>query len=213
MAGRGAEQKESKPIHGIELGTWLQKKLENLSAAPDELHHACREAQDFASHFRVSYDIFLSIMKGPSPWFQYVPTTTVIVFIRQPSQNIHTFCRRFRSPYVIRSSSYPCWRDNRSGITVCNKHRVWFHITTCHIQVRCNLVGVQQSVLFEYCTFVYNILLKEKCCCTPAACTCWVLLLLLFSSKLWYNYRRSRHYHPEQEALAPVRPSSPVKRI
>ena len=67
MAGRGAEQKESKPIHGIELGTWLQKKLENLGAAPDELHHACREAQDFASHFRVSYDIFLSIMEGPSP--------------------------------------------------------------------------------------------------------------------------------------------------
>ena len=42
MAGRGAEQQESKPIHGIDLGTWLPKKLENLSAAPDELDHACR---------------------------------------------------------------------------------------------------------------------------------------------------------------------------
>ena len=49
----GEEQEEkSKPIHGIDLGTWLQKKLDNLSAAPDELDHACREAQDF-SHFCV----------------------------------------------------------------------------------------------------------------------------------------------------------------
>ena len=28
---------------------------------------------------------------------------------------------------------------------------------------------------------------------------------------VWYNYRRSRYYHPEQEALAPVRPSSTVR--
>ena len=54
MAGRGAEQQESKPIHGIDLGTWLPKKLENLSAVPDELDHACRQSRDFASHFRVS---------------------------------------------------------------------------------------------------------------------------------------------------------------
>ena len=55
----GEEQEEkSKPIHGIDLGTWLQKKVENLSAAPDELDHACREARDFASHFRASYDNF-----------------------------------------------------------------------------------------------------------------------------------------------------------
>ena len=40
-------------------GQWLQK-LEDLSAAPDELDHACREARDFASHFRVSFEIFLS---------------------------------------------------------------------------------------------------------------------------------------------------------
>ena len=54
----GGWEEESKPIvHGIDLGTWLQKKLENLSAAPDELDHARREARDFASHFRVSYDI------------------------------------------------------------------------------------------------------------------------------------------------------------
>ena len=37
MAGRGAEEEESKPMHGMDLGTWLQKKLEILSAAPDEL--------------------------------------------------------------------------------------------------------------------------------------------------------------------------------
>ena len=42
--------------------------------------------------------------KRPSPCFQYVPTT-VAVLIRQPSQNIHTFCQRFRSPYVFWSSS------------------------------------------------------------------------------------------------------------
>ena len=58
MAGRGAEEEETKPIHGIDLGTWLQKKLENLSAAPD-----------FASHFRVSYDIYLSIMEAAKPVF------------------------------------------------------------------------------------------------------------------------------------------------
>ena len=70
MAGRGAEQEESKPIQdGIDLGTWPQKKLENLSAAPDELVHACREARDFASHFCVSYDIFLSIMEEAKPVF------------------------------------------------------------------------------------------------------------------------------------------------
>ena len=69
MPGRGAEEKESKPIHGIDLGTWLQTKLENLSAAPDELHHAYREARDFTSHFRVSYDIFLSIMEAAKPVF------------------------------------------------------------------------------------------------------------------------------------------------
>ena len=61
--GLGEEQKEeSKPIHGIDLGAWLQKKLENLSAAPDELNHACREARDFASYFCVSYYIFLFIV-------------------------------------------------------------------------------------------------------------------------------------------------------
>ena len=66
----GEEQEEkSKPIHGIDLGTWLPKKLENLSAAPDELDHACREARDFASHFRVSSDIFLSIMEAAKPMF------------------------------------------------------------------------------------------------------------------------------------------------
>ena len=63
------QEEESKPIHGIDLGTWLQKKLENLSAAPDELGHACREAGDFASHFRVSYDIFLFIMEAAKPVF------------------------------------------------------------------------------------------------------------------------------------------------
>ena len=40
-------------------GQWLQK-LEDLSAAPDELDHACREARDSASHFRVSCDTLCS---------------------------------------------------------------------------------------------------------------------------------------------------------
>ena len=69
MAGRGAEEEELKPIHGIDLGTWLQRKLKNLSAAPDKLDHSWREARDFASHFCVSYDIFLSIMEAVKPVF------------------------------------------------------------------------------------------------------------------------------------------------
>ena len=74
------QQEESKPIHGIDLGTWLQKKLEDLSAAPDELDYACREARDFASHFRVSYDIFLFIVEAAKPVFSaYVPTTVVVL--------------------------------------------------------------------------------------------------------------------------------------
>ena len=84
--------------------------------------------------FRITY--FCPPWKRPSSCFQYVLPTTMVVLIRQPSQNIRTFCRRFRSPYVFWSSSSPWWRDSRSGITVCNKHRVWFRITRYHIQVR-----------------------------------------------------------------------------
>ena len=51
--------------------------------------------------FRMTY--FCPTWKRPSPCFQYVPTT-VVVLIRQPSQNIHTLCRRFRSPYVFWST-------------------------------------------------------------------------------------------------------------
>ena len=69
MTGRGAEEEKSKPIHGIDLGTWLQNKLESLSAAPDELDHACREARDFVSHFRVSCEIVLSTMEAAKPVF------------------------------------------------------------------------------------------------------------------------------------------------
>ena len=49
-------------------GHWLLK-LEDLSAANDGLDPACREARDFASHFRVSYDIFLFIMEAVKPAF------------------------------------------------------------------------------------------------------------------------------------------------
>ena len=63
------QEEESKPIHDIDLGTWLQWKLDNLCAAPDELDHACREAREFASHFRVSCDIFLFIMEATKPVF------------------------------------------------------------------------------------------------------------------------------------------------
>ena len=38
--------------------------------------------------FRMTY--FWSLWKLPSPCFQYVPTTTVVVLIRQQSQNIKT---------------------------------------------------------------------------------------------------------------------------
>ena len=46
-----------------------------MSAAPDELGHACREAPDFASHFRVSYGISCLSSKRSSPCFLHVPTT------------------------------------------------------------------------------------------------------------------------------------------
>ena len=62
-------------------GQWLQK-LEDLSAAPDELDHACREARDFASLFRVSYDILCSSWKRSSPCVQRVPTAVVPHSIR-----------------------------------------------------------------------------------------------------------------------------------
>ena len=79
------QEGESKPIHGIVLGTWLQKKLEDLSAAPDEPDHACREAQKTSSHIIVFRMIYLcSSWKRPSLCFQYIPTT-VIVLITQPS--------------------------------------------------------------------------------------------------------------------------------
>ena len=49
-------------------GRWLLK-LEDLSAANDGFDHVCREARDFASHFRVSYDIFLFILEAVKPVF------------------------------------------------------------------------------------------------------------------------------------------------
>ena len=100
MAGRGAEKEESKPIYGIDLGTWLQKKLENLSAAPDELDHASRENETSPPIFVIRVTYFCPSWKRPSPCFQYVPAT-VVVLSRQTSQNIHTFCRRFRSRCVF----------------------------------------------------------------------------------------------------------------
>ena len=55
---------------------WFQYLLTNRNnlltirnTAPDELEHACREARDFASQIRVSYDIFLSIMEAAKPVF------------------------------------------------------------------------------------------------------------------------------------------------
>ena len=74
-------------------GQWLQKDLEDLSAAPDELDHACREARDFASHFSVSYDICIVIIMEAAKQarvFSMYPRPTVVVLIRQPSQNIDT---------------------------------------------------------------------------------------------------------------------------
>ena len=49
-------------------GHWLLK-LEDLSAANDGLDYACREARDFASHFRVSYDKFMFVMEAVKPVF------------------------------------------------------------------------------------------------------------------------------------------------
>ena len=90
VAGRGAGGGIETNTYGIDLGTWVQKKLENLSAVPDELDHACREARDFASHFCVSYDIFLIIMEAAKPVFAVCTHDGGFVLFRQPSQNIHT---------------------------------------------------------------------------------------------------------------------------
>ena len=60
---------------GIKTNTWHQprdmasEEAGELGAAPDELDHACRKTRDFASHFRVSYDIFLFIMEAAKPVF------------------------------------------------------------------------------------------------------------------------------------------------
>ena len=121
-------------------------------------------SRDFASCFRVSYDILCSSWKRSSPCFQHVPTTVVV--LKQPSQSIHTpreawtFRRRLRIPYVFPWSSSPCWRHSRSGKTICNKYRVWCHITTYH------------CVQYIY-TAVYSSL---------------YLLILLFSSNFWYKF-------------------------
>ena len=68
-------------IHGIDLGTWLQKKLENLSAAPDKLVILAEKRETSPPIF-----VFCMTCFCPSPCFQYVPTT-VVVLIRQ---SIHT---------------------------------------------------------------------------------------------------------------------------
>ena len=91
---------------------WLQK-LEDLSTAPDKLNHACREARDFASHFRVFYKIFMFIVEAVKSVLSACTHDGLV--LRQPSQSIHisreaqTFRRRFRIPYVFSQSSFPCW--------------------------------------------------------------------------------------------------------
>ena len=60
-----------------------------MSAASEELDHACREARDFASHFRVAYDISCSSWKRSSSCLLACVPTTVVV-LKQPSQSIHT---------------------------------------------------------------------------------------------------------------------------
>ena len=108
--------------------------------------------RDFASHFRLSYDILRSSRRRSSPCFQHVPTAVVV--LKQPSQIIHnsreayTFRRRFRIPYVSPwSSSPPCWRHSR---------RVWPSAS----QVQKSLMPNNYILS---CTIIY--------CCT-AVCTC-----------------------------------------
>ena len=116
--------------------------------------------------FRMTY--FCPSWKRLSPCFQYVPTT-VVVLIRQPSQNIHTFCQRFRSPYVFWSSS-SLLVDETAEVVLPSATSTEFDSILLHTIYRYVGGCTAQSVLVEYCTFVYNILFKEKCCFTPA-CT------------------------------------------
>ena len=170
MAARGAEQEESKPIHGIDLGTWLQKKLENSSATLGELDHACREARDFASHLCVSYDIFLSIMEAAKPVFSVCTHDDGGCVIRQPSQNIHTSRETLAVLSAIRHSR----RILVELLSLLARQQKWYyHLQQAHIPYTGTLVVYISLYLLStvLCTFVYNILLKEECYCTPV-CTC-----------------------------------------
>ena len=114
---------------------------------------------------------FCPSWKRPSPCFQYVPTT-VVVLIRQPSQNIHTFCQRFRSPYVFWSSS-SLLVDETAEVVLPSATSTEFDSNWVYSSL------YLLSTVLLYTT--YQVLFKEKCCCTPA-CTCRVLLLLLLFS-------------------------------
>ena len=84
----GEEQKEeSKPIHDIDLGARLQKKLEILSSALQMSLIMLAEKRETSPRIFVFHITYICpSWKRPSPCFQYVK----VVLIRQPSQNIHT---------------------------------------------------------------------------------------------------------------------------
>ena len=112
-------------------------------------------------HFRVSYDIFLSIMEAAKPVFS-VCTHDGGWLIRQPSQNIHRFCQRFRSPYVFWSSSF-FLVDETAEVVLPSATSTEFDSNWVYTSL------YLLSTVLLYTT--YQVLFKEKCCCTPA-CTC-----------------------------------------
>ena len=114
-------------------------------------------SRDFASHFRVSYDILCSSWKRPSPCFQYLPTTVVV--LTQPSQRIHTsrekqtFRRRFPIPYVSPRSSSPCWRTEEV-VSPPDRQKVQSLMRNNYIPLcTAYYTLVQQSVLLVDCCY------------------------------------------------------------
>ena len=86
------------------LGQWLLK-LEDLSAAPDKLDHAYREARDFAFHFRVSYDIFIFTVGAAKPVFlSMCPRRWLCLGSRTKAFTLQDRHRRFVGGSVSHSS-------------------------------------------------------------------------------------------------------------
>ena len=126
----------------------------------------------------------------------------MVVLSRQPSQNIHTFCQRFRSPYVFWSSSSLLVDETAEVIlpsaTSTEFDSNWVY-SSLYLLSTVLLYTVQHT---RYC------LKKNAVVHQPVLVEYYYYYCCFHLNYGTTTYRRSRYYHPEQEALAPVRPSS-----